>query len=116
MPTEVTFGQISDPSQLNQVIDILQRRSGQQEVGKYFLAGSVYANGAIISLYMPTISRNATPASVSTDVADQAPTGGMTGSGVATGNLTANGFQIYSLTTTGPNVNARAGGNWTVQY
>lgn len=116
MPSEVVFGQISDPSQLNAVVDILQRRVGQQETGKYFIAGPVYASGAVVAAYIPTLSRGTTPVSSSSDVADQAPTGGMNGTGVSTAQLTSNGFQVYSLNTTGPNVNARAGGNWTVQY
>jgi len=100
---------------INQLVNVLQRASGQTEAGKYFIAGSVYANGAVISVYVPSLSRNATPVSVTLDTADQAPTGGVTGG--ATTILTGNaGFLAYSLSTTGPNVNARMAGNYTIQY
>lgn len=85
------------------------------ETGKYALAGPVYANGALLSIYRSTISQGAVIASLSVDTLDLAPTGGVSGS--PTSNfLSASGFQLYSLSTTGPNVNARMAGNWTATF
>ena len=111
----VTTGNTILASDINQLVNVLQRAATQQEAGKYFLAGSIYANGALVSQYMPSLSRISTPASVTVDTADQAPTGGMSAT-PNTAVLTANGFQVWTLTTTGPNVNARCGGNTTIQF
>jgi hypothetical protein len=110
----VSTGNTIQAQDVNQVVNVLQRASGQQEIGKYFLAGPTYANGALVSQYMSSISRNTTPVSVSIDTADQAPAGGMSTT-PNTGNLTANGFQVWTLTTT-TNLNSRAAGNMTIQY
>lgn len=110
----VTTGNTILAADVNQLVNVLQRASGQTEAGKYFLAGPAYASNAVVALYMPTLSRNATPVSVTIDTVDQAPAGGM--GTVQSGQLTANGFQIFSINSTGPNTNCRAGGNWTVQY
>ncbi|HET8911204.1 MAG TPA: hypothetical protein VFN23_07065 [Ktedonobacteraceae bacterium] len=93
----------------------LCRPSGSQETGHYWLGGPVYTNGALISLYMPSQSRAATPVSASIDTADSAPAGGMN-SAPTTFNLTVGGFQISTTSTTGPNTNAHCGGNYTIQY
>lgn len=100
-----------------QASDLYQlcRPSGGQETGHYWLAGPVYTSGAVISLYMPSQSRGATPVSASIDTTQQAPTGGMTAA-PSTFNLTSDGFQISTTSTTGPNTNARAAGGYTIQY
>ena len=99
---------------LTKIEQVLIQNTGGSESGKYFVADGVYTSGAVANAYIQTISRTTIPVSVSIDTADLAPTGGM--SAPATAQLTHAGFQIYSLSTTGPNVNARCGGNWTVNW
>lgn len=113
--TIVVTGATINASDLNQTINVLQQPSGGQEKGKYFMAGPVYANGAVVAEYVGSLSRGATPLSVTIDEADQAHTGGLNAT-PTTAQLTASGFQVFSLSTTGPNVNARAGGGYTIQY
>jgi hypothetical protein len=60
MPNEVVFGQVSSPNDLNQLVDILQRRAGQQETGKYFVAGWSGGSGDTLSNFIPSLSRNTT--------------------------------------------------------
>lgn len=110
----VATGNTINALDVNQIVNVLQKPSGATEAGKYFLGASIYTNGALASMYVLTLSRNATPVSVSIDTLDQAPVGGM--GAMATANLTQGGFQLYSLSGTTQGVNARAGGNWTVQY
>ncbi len=107
--------QTAEPEDLNQLVSVLQQSPGGKEQGEYFIAGPVYGNGAIVSAWVGSLSRGSLPVSVTVDTSIQAPTGGMN-SNPGTSNLSANGFQIYNLNTTGPNVNARAGGLYTLQY
>ncbi len=111
----VTTGNTILASDINQLVNVLQRSATQQEQGKYFLAGPITNNTDVVSCYIPSLSRNATPVSVAIDEVDQAHTGGMTAT-PSTAQLTASGFQVFSLSTTGPNHNARAGGGYTIQY
>jgi hypothetical protein len=114
LSTVITGGQIN-AGDVNQLVNVLQQPGGGQEKGKYFLAGAIYGNGALVTLYMPSLSRNSAPVSVTIDEADQLHTAGINAAPI-TGQLTAGGFQIYTLSTTGPTQNARAGGNYTIQY
>ena len=111
----VALNQTIEPTDINQAVNVLQQPSGGTETGNYFLAGPVYANGAVVSEYVNSRSRGSVPVSVSIDESTLAHTGGMNAT-PSTGQLTSGGFQIYSLNTTGPNVNARAGGAFTIQY
>jgi len=99
---------------LNNVEQVFKQPSGGAESGHYFLAGPVPSAGAVISAYIPTLSRTTVPVSVSFDTADMAATGGM--GTINTGNLTSGGFQIWCTNGTNGSTNARAGGNWTVSY
>jgi hypothetical protein len=100
---------------LNNLEAVLKQSSGGTESGKYFLAGEIYANGAVISQYMQSLSRTSVPVSVSIDESIQAHTSGMTAT-PSTGQLTSAGFQVFTLSTTGPTQNARAGGNFTITW
>lgn len=100
---------------LNALEAILEQNSGGAESGIYFLAGSVYSSGAVIAQYMQSLSRTTVPVSVSIDESIQVHTAGLNAT-PSTGQLTNGGFQVFSLSTTGPNPNARAGGTWTIQY
>lgn len=110
----VSNGNTANAADLNQIINVLQQPTGGTETGKYVLGGSPYTSNAVISTNINTLSRNATPVSVSIDTSAQAPAGGM--GTVSTGFLTSSGLQIYCLNATGPSTNARASGNFTVQY
>lgn len=83
------------------------------ETGKYFLQGGGNGSGWVVSNYLPSRSRGATPVSVSIDTADQAPAANA-GTPSAS-NLTASGFQV-SFSCTGATNTARAGGNYTINY
>jgi hypothetical protein len=99
---------------LNAVENVFRQSSGGTETGYYFLSGSPYTTGAVVVQWYVTISRNTTPVSMSIDTSLLAPTSGM-GTPIAA-QFYNSGFQIYCLTTTGPNTNARCGGLYTVQY
>jgi len=109
----VTMGNTILAADVNQLVNVLQRAAGQTEVGHYVLAGADYAANAFVSMYMPSLSRGATPVSVSIDTADIVPSGGM--GTPSTGVLTAGGFQIFNAPVAA-NLNPRAGGNYTIQY
>lgn len=93
-------------------MNVLQRPAGGQEAGKYICIGSGYATNAVVSCCIVSISRGATPVSVSVDTVDTAPTG--VGS-PSTGHLTSSGFQVFAAAT-GAGTNIGCAGNYTIQY
>jgi hypothetical protein len=110
---EVVFGQTSQPSDLNQLVDILNRRAGQTETGKYGIIGNwAGAGSGFVGQYICSLSRNTAPVSVSVDTADQAP-GGNLGS-PSTANLTSGGFKVFATMTNGNN--GFCAGNYTITY
>lgn len=100
---------------LNALENVLEQPSGGSETGKYFIAGNIGVANGIVSQYMPSLSRTSVPVSVVIDEVDVPHTGGMNATPV-TAQLSANGFQVYSLSTTVSSTNARAGGNYTLNY
>lgn len=108
----VTTGNTVLASDVNQLVNVLQRASGQTEAGKYFIDEACYANTSIISQYMTSLSRVSTPVSVSIDTSDVSPSN--CGS-PSTAHLTANGFQVDTASNT-INVNCGCGGNATIQF
>jgi flagellin-like hook-associated protein FlgL len=110
----VTTGNTVLAADINQLVQVLQRSAGQTETGKYVLSGGVYGNNASVAEYCDSLNRTSTPSSISVDTADQAAGGGCTG--VGTSFLTANGFQVFETSTTGPNTNGHAAGNYTIQF
>jgi len=108
----VSLGQVSNPQDLNQALDVLQEQLGGQEKGKYQLNGNSYVNGGIISQYIPSLSRGTTPVSVVIDTADFPPSAC---NSPTTDNLSASGFHVKA-TTTLATANANVGGNYTIQY
>jgi hypothetical protein len=112
MPYQVGTGQTINAADINQLAVILQRPSGSQESGKYFLTDSSYATGAVIGDYVNSISRTATPVSVSIDTLDQAPSNCGT---PTTDHLTSSGFRVV-VTSTGTAVSVLAGGGFTISY
>jgi hypothetical protein len=99
-------------SHVDQLVDVLQRSSGQTETGKYVISMAIYTSNGSCSWYYPSLSRGATPVSVSVDHAD---IGFSQCSSVNATNLTANGFEIYLGSTTSGS-NGGCGGNVTISY
>ena len=113
IPTN-TKNTVIQAGDINQIINVLQQPSGGQEAGHYFLEAPGYTNGATVSWYIPSLSRNATPISVSVDTSDQANVGFQNAT-PNTNHLTMGGFQIWNPTS-GAQGNPRAGGNYTIQF
>jgi hypothetical protein len=112
MPSEVQFGQVSSPNDLNQLVDILSRKVGQQEAGKYGIDQPSYATGAEVTCYYQSQSRNTVPVSVSVDSADAGPN---TCNAPSTANLTAGGC-LVKTTSTAIALKVFVLGNITIQY
>lgn len=104
---DTVYGQV-----INQVINVLEQPSGGQELGHYKIQGSAYNASAFISCNLITLSRNATPVSLTVDTSDQAPSNMASPS---TGHLTQGGAQIFGQAT-GINVACAAAGKTTMQY
>lgn len=106
----IADGNLSDASDVNQVIDVLQREVGQQEKGWYHITANCYQANAHVGNYINSLSRNSAPSGVTVDT-----TGGLTNiGGVATSDLSANGFSVGG--TGVQNLNVQASGNYTIQY
>ena len=84
----------------------------QSEGGKYWVGGSSYANGALISTYIVSLSRNAVPSGVSLDEVDQAHSNC---AAVSSDHVTANGFHVYSFGS-GVFTSANVAGGYTLNY
>ena len=112
MPYQVATGQTINAADINQLAVVLQRPSGSQESGKYYLTGSSYATGAALGTLVPSISRTATPVSVSIDTTDQAASNC---AAPTTDHLTSNGFRV-STTSTGIATSVVVGGGFTISY
>lgn len=108
----VTTGSTILAADVNQLVNVLQRASGQTEAGKYFMAVPAYTTGAVIAQYICSLSRVSTPVSVSIDTADLSP---VTCNSPTTARLTANGFQV-TTNSTGTTTSGGCGGNYTIQY
>lgn len=108
----VTTGQTIAASHVNQLVNVLQKSSGNTEVGKYVIAAGIYTSNASTTYYYASLSRGTSPVSVAIDHADIAFS---QCSSVNTADLTANGFQVFLGTTTS-GVSGGAGGNLTIQY
>ncbi len=107
----VTTGNTVLASDVNQLVNVLQRASGQTEAGRYHFVTSAYANTAAVGGYADSLTRVSTPVSVSIDTSD-----GLSNIGsVGTANLTASGF-TYQGSGSGPNLNVSGGGSYTIQF
>ena len=92
---------------------MLSRPSGDTETGKYACGGNWAGTGVgFFSIYIPSLSRSATPTSVVIDTADQAPSGGA--AAPSTDRLSSSGFHIFSSMTNGNN--GSMAGNYTIHY
>jgi len=110
--TLVSNGNTVQATDVNQIINVLQRPSGQSETGNYYIQGSSYASGARIAMYMRSTSQGATPASVSIDTTIVSPSNMGT---PTTDQLTQYGFHIFG-SSNAVNVDAKAAGAFTINY
>lgn len=110
---QVTTGTFINAGDINQLVQVLQRPSGQQETGKYYLTGNASSPSQSVGAYVGSLSRGSTPGgSVSIDTSDQAPSNCASPS---TSNLTSNGFRVYTTSTTAANT-VTCGGNYTISF
>lgn len=109
----VQTGQFINAQDIDQLVYVLQRPSGQQETGKYFLTDHATTSSQAFGEYVNSLSRGSTPGgSVSIDTADQTPSNCAS---PTADHLTANGFRVYS-TSTGAANTVVVGGSYTISY
>jgi hypothetical protein len=110
--TTVSTGNTINASDVNQIINVLQRLSSQSETGAYYLGYSAYQTGALGSVWVSSLSRNATPSSSSVDQSLQSASN--CGS-LAVANTSSSGLQI-TVSATGPTNNAHVAGIFVLNY
>ena len=108
----VTTGNTILASDVNQLVNVLQRQSGQSESGHYFIDMQTYTTGAHMMCYYPSLSRVTVPVSATVDESDQAHN---TCNAAATAHLTVGGVLI-TTTGTATNVGGIVGGVITINY
>ena len=89
---------------LNSLIYVLQRQSGQSEIGSYYLTEGAYAANATQGYFVWSLNRVSVPVSVTIDTTLNAPSNF---NAPSTDHLTANGFHVFAGATgiaTGCNV------------
>ncbi len=108
----VNTGDTVQNTHINQFTNVLQRSSGQTEVGKYFIV--IWSNAAndFGGEWIPTLSRGVTPVSASIDTSTSLDSNL---NAPSTGHLDASGFQIFT-SSKAASANMGFGGNWTVQF
>lgn len=110
----VSNGMSINSTDLDQIVNELQKASGVQEAGNYFLAGNTNQTAGVISNWVTFRSRYSTPVSATIDTSTLASTGGA--GSPATSNLAVNGFQVWFGVASPPQGNARCGGAYTIQF
>ena len=108
----VSTGGTINAADINQLVNSLQRSSGQSEVGHYFLFGSGYATNATVSASISTLSKGATPVSSSFDTSIFASTGI---GAITIAHLDSYGFQIYAQASSA-GTGIGAAGAFTINY
>lgn len=108
----VTTGSTINAADINQLVNSAQRPSGGQETGSYYLNGWSNASTDNISQWIPSLSRGASPVSVSIDTSIQAA---VNVNAPSTEKLNANGFHVLT-TATGATVSGYVGGAYTISY
>jgi hypothetical protein len=111
--TLVVAGNQINAADLNQTINVLQQPSGGHENAKYWIAGWANASGDLVSQYYPSISRGSTPASITTDEADNAHANC---NAISSDHLTQYGVHIYTTSTGAIANGCNVAGNLTYNY
>lgn len=109
----VVNGQLSDASQIMDIVNVLQVPVGGSETGFWFMAGNNNVSGGVLSLWVVFLNHFSTPSGVTINTSIGAPAGGM--GSLTVNNVTLSGFQIYANVSTGSN-NATAGGGYTANF
>jgi hypothetical protein len=110
---QVQSGFTINSSDINQIVQVLQRPAGSQETGKYFLTQSASGAAQSFGEYVNSLSRNSTPGgSVSIDTSDQAPSNCAS---PTADHLTANGFRVATTSTQSANT-VMVGGSYSIAY
>lgn len=113
MPYLVASGQYINAVDINQVVQILYRQTGQQETGRYYLVGNASASSQSVGDYVGSLSRGSTPTgSVSIDTSVQSPTNCAS---PTADTLDANGFRVITTSTSAAN-NIVVSGGYTINY
>jgi hypothetical protein len=111
--TRPSTGATIAAAHVDQLVDVLQRLSGQTETGAYYITGTSSTGGAAsIGYYVSSESRGVSPVSVSIDTSIQAV---QNFSAPGTDHATANGFHVFA-NTTGNTSAANVGGVYTLSY
>jgi hypothetical protein len=97
---------------VNQLIFILQRQTGQTEVGDYYLTEGAYSIGATAGYFVWSLNRNSVPTGVVIDTSLQAASNF---NAPGTDNFNANGFHVFALASA-INVSCNVGGLYTLSY
>jgi hypothetical protein len=108
----VTTGNTILATDVNQLVNVLQRAAGQTEVGDYYLTSFATTSGQSMGTWVGTLSRGATPVSVGIDTSLQAVSGC---NAPSTDHLNSNGFHVFT-SSTGAVGAMNVGGQYTVQY
>lgn len=107
----VTTGNTILAADINQLVNVLQRASGQTETGKYWAGGWSNAASDLISTYYISLNRTSVPVSVTLDTVDASTNVGA----VNNDHLTANGVHIYFFSSVA-NTGCNGAGNVTLNF
>ena len=99
-------------SNISSIQDQLSRATGHQEHGSYLLSQGCHASGDFVSLWINTLSKGNSIASVSIDQSIGAATNC---NSPTTAHLNQYGFQV-NTTSTAATSNATVGGNFTATF
>ena len=108
----VSSGNTINATDINQLVNVLMQPSGGQEIGAYYLDGWASGSGQEIGDWVSTLSRGATPVSVSIDTSIASP---YNINSPSTNSLNSNGFHVYA-TSNGSSSKCYVGGKYTLQY
>lgn len=108
----VSYGQVAQPTDLNQLVNLFAPPSGATETGFWYLNGNGYANGAYIGTWIGLMDHFSAPVHVSVSVTT-GPSGSLGSPTV--GNTTANGFNSYA-SFSAASTNGFEGGTYTAQF
>lgn len=97
---------------LNAIERVFVQSSGGTELGGYYLTAWASTSNQSMGAWVPSLSRGATPVSVSIDTTIQSAS--LCGA-PSTDHLNANGFHVYANSSSAASA-MNVGGNWTITY
>ncbi len=96
----------------NNIEGVFVQPSGGSESGSYYITAWASTNNQSVGNWVLSLSRGATPVSVSLDTTLQSPS---FCSSPSTDHLNANGFHVYTQSS-GAASAVNVGGTWTINY